>query len=74
MRLRQAKLIVFWGANPAWSSGGVPNFQYLLVKKAGARCIVVDPHYSDSAQVLADRWIPVRPARTRLCCWAWRIT
>ncbi len=61
MRLRQAKLIVLWGANPAWSSGGVPSFNYLQAKKAGARFIVVDPHYSDSAQLLADEWIPVRP-------------
>ena len=61
MRLRKAKLIVLWGANPAWSSGGVPTYQYLQAKKAGARFVVVDPHYSDSAQVLADEWIPVRP-------------
>ena len=61
MRMRQAKLIVIWGANPAWSSGGAPPFHYLQAKKAGARFIFVDPHYSDSAQVLADHWIPVRP-------------
>jgi len=61
MRLRQAKLIVLWGANPAWSSAGSPSYHYLQAKKAGARIIAVDPHYSDSAQALADEWIPVRP-------------
>lgn len=61
MRLRHSKLIVLWGANPAWSSGGIPLYHYQHAKKAGARFIVVDPHYSDSAQVLADEWIPVRP-------------
>lgn len=52
---RNTKQIVFWGANPIWSSGGNPTYNYLQAKKAGAQIIVVDPFYHDSAQVLADR-------------------
>jgi anaerobic dimethyl sulfoxide reductase subunit A len=59
--VRKAKLIVLWGVNPIWSSGGNPTFNYLQAKKEGAKIICVDPFYSPSASVLADKWIPVRP-------------
>jgi len=59
---RNSKLIVLWGANPIWSSGGNPTYNYLQAKKAGARFIFVDPYYNDSAMVLGDEWIPVRPS------------
>jgi anaerobic dimethyl sulfoxide reductase subunit A len=59
--LRNSQLIVHWGANPIWSSGGNPTYHYLQAKKAGARFIFIDPFYNDSAQVLADEWIPIRP-------------
>ncbi len=58
---RNAKLLVLWGANPAWSSSGNPAYNLLQVKKAGAKIICVDPMYSATAQALADEWIPVRP-------------
>ncbi len=59
---RNAKLIVLWGANPIWSSGGSPTYNYLQAKKAGAKFIFVDPYYNDSAMVLGEQWIPVRPS------------
>lgn len=61
MRLRKAQLVIMWGANPAVSSNGNPMYYYLQAKKAGAKFIFIDPQYSDSAMVLADEWIPVRP-------------
>lgn len=61
MRLRQSKLIIMWGANPAISSNGNPTYNYLQAKKAGAKFIFVDPYYNESAQVLGDEWIPTRP-------------
>ncbi|MCX6078676.1 MAG: molybdopterin-dependent oxidoreductase [Chloroflexi bacterium] len=60
--LRNAKLIVMWGGNPAMSSGGSPTYNYRQAKKAGAKIIFVDPLYNDSAVALGDQWIPVRPA------------
>lgn len=59
--LRNSKLIVLWGANPAWSSAGNPAYHYDLAKKAGAKIISVSPWYNPSAKALADEWIPVRP-------------
>lgn len=59
--LQNAQLIVMWGANPAWSSPGSATYHYLQAKKAGARFVFIDPFYSDSAGILADEWIPIRP-------------
>jgi anaerobic dimethyl sulfoxide reductase subunit A len=59
---RNSKLVVLWGANPASSSGGSPTYNYLQAKKAGAKFIIVTPEYNNSAQILADEWIPVRPS------------
>jgi anaerobic dimethyl sulfoxide reductase subunit A len=59
---RKSKLIVMWGKNPIWTSGGNPTYNFLQAKKAGAKFIFVDPYYNDSAVALADEWIPIRPA------------
>ena len=62
MDMRNSKLLVLWGANPAWSSGGNPAYNLLQNKKAGGtKVIIVDPFYSPTSQVLADEWIPCRP-------------
>jgi anaerobic dimethyl sulfoxide reductase subunit A len=60
--VQKSKLIILWGANPIWSSGGSPTYKYLQAKQAGAKIILVDPFYNPSAGVLADEWIPVRPS------------
>jgi anaerobic dimethyl sulfoxide reductase subunit A len=60
--LRKSQLIVIWGGNPAWSSQGNSMAFYLEAKKAGAKFIFIDPLYNDSAKILADEWVPVRPA------------
>ena len=59
--LQNSQLIILWGANPAWSSPGMPMNNYLAAKKAGAKFIVIDPKYTDSANVFDADWIPVRP-------------
>jgi anaerobic dimethyl sulfoxide reductase subunit A len=50
-----------WSANPICSSGGNPTYNLLQAKKAGAKFIFVDPYYNETAQVLADEWITIRP-------------
>jgi len=60
--LMNSRLIILWGVNPATSIFGTNTSFYLTrAKEAGARIIVVDPRYTDSAAVFADEWVPVRP-------------
>ena len=60
--LLNSKLIVLWGANPAWASAGGPTYHILQARKAGARIVVVDPICNATAVALADQWVPIRPA------------
>ena len=61
--IENSKLLVLWGNNPLETrmSGGGNTYTATLAKKAGLKIIVVDPRYSDSASVLADDWIALRP-------------
>jgi anaerobic dimethyl sulfoxide reductase subunit A len=61
--LVNSHLIIMWGWNPANTIWGTdtPNYIY-NAKEAGARVIVVDPRFHDSAAVWADQWIPIRPS------------
>ena len=57
-----SKLIVLWGFNPAETIFGSLTMYYLRkAKDKGAKIIVVDPRYSDTAIALADEWIPLLP-------------
>lgn len=56
-----SKLIILWGHNPCWSSQGNPILTFLEAKRRGAKIIVIDPIYHDSAKVLADQFIGIRP-------------
>ncbi|OIQ61354.1 Dimethyl sulfoxide reductase DmsA [Moorella thermoacetica] len=61
--LLNSKLIVLFADNPGETRlGGANGHYYLrLAKEKGARVIVVDPRYTDTAVTLADEWIPIRP-------------
>jgi len=57
-----SRLILLWGHNPAETSFGSDTLAYLQrARQGGARIIVIDPRYSDSAARLADQWIPLLP-------------
>ena len=62
MDLLKSNLIVLWGANPTWSSLGLPNHLYTQLKERGARIISIDPIFHNTAATLADQWIPIRPS------------
>ena len=57
-----SKLIILWSFNPAETiHGSLTTYYIKQAKDKGARVIVVDPRYSDTAVALADEWIAVRP-------------
>ncbi|MBE3580223.1 MAG: molybdopterin-dependent oxidoreductase [Thermoanaerobacteraceae bacterium] len=61
--LLYSKLIVLFADNTAETRLGGANYHYYLrqAKEKGARIIVVDPRYTDTAANVADEWIPIRP-------------
>jgi len=60
--LVNSKLIVLWGCSPATSIFSTNTRYYLLqAKEAGARIVVIDPRYTDTAVAFADQWIPIKP-------------
>lgn len=56
-----SKMIILWGWDPAESSRASTPF-LMQAKEAGARIVCVDPKYTRSAALLADKWIPIRPS------------
>lgn len=56
-----SKLIILWGHNPAETIFGTTMYHLRRAKEAGAKIIVVDPRYSDTAISLADEWVPLLP-------------
>lgn len=58
-----SKYIILWGFNSVENIFSTPTNVYLReAKKRGAKIIVIDPRYSDTAVALADEWIPILPS------------
>ncbi len=59
---RRTKLLILWGDNPAVTLFNNRIFNCLKdLKTRGVPIIVIDPQFSDTAAVFADKWIPIRP-------------
>jgi anaerobic dimethyl sulfoxide reductase subunit A len=57
-----SKLILLWGWDPARMISGTNTMYHLIrAKEKGAKVIAIDPRYTDTAAVVADEWIPLRP-------------
>lgn len=60
--LLHSKYIILWGHNPAENIFSTPYQFYLHeAKKRGAKIVVIDPRYTDTAISFADEWIPILP-------------
>ena len=60
--LLNSKLIIMWGWNPAntiWDPG--TSLWLAKAREKGIKIIAIDPIFTDSAAVLANEWIPIRP-------------
>jgi anaerobic dimethyl sulfoxide reductase subunit A len=57
-----SSLILLWGVSPATSIFSTNTSYYLAqAREAGARIVVIDPRYTDTAAAFADEWIPIKP-------------
>ncbi|WP_408956626.1 DMSO/selenate family reductase complex A subunit [Natroniella sp. ANB-PHB2] len=56
-----SELIILWGHNPAETVFGTTMYHLRQAKETGAKIIVIDPRYNDTAVALADEWIPLLP-------------
>jgi len=57
-----SRFIIMWGWDPAntvWDPG--TSLMLARAREKGIPIVAVDPRFTDSAAVLADRWIPIRP-------------
>lgn len=60
--LLYSKLIILWGFNPAETlCGGNYNYHLKKAKENGAKIIVIDPRFSDTAAAFASQWIAPYP-------------
>ena len=61
---KNARLQVQFGNNgheTRMSGGGEVFVSSQVKKQSGVRTIIIDPRYSETALVLGDQWIPIRP-------------
>ncbi|MDR1856806.1 MAG: molybdopterin-dependent oxidoreductase [Desulfovibrio sp.] len=59
-----SRLVVLFGNNPieTRASGGGISYDLMEARRKGkARFIIIDPRYSDTAALVADEWVPIRP-------------
>ena len=56
-----SKLFVMWGMDPLVAWFGPTSYYMQLAHEYGCKTIVIDPRYTQSAEILADQWIPIRP-------------
>ena len=56
-----SKLFVMWGMDPVVAWFGPTSYYLQLAHEYGCKTIVIDPRYTQSAEILADQWIPIRP-------------
>jgi len=61
--LLNSRIIILWGCDPAITVHGTNTLWYLIrAREKGVKIVSVDPRFTDGAAILADRWIPIRPA------------
>jgi len=60
--LLHSRLVLMWGWNPAETILDTPTTWVLgRAKEAGVKLICIDPRFTNTAAVLADEWVPIRP-------------
>lgn len=61
MTFRDAKLLVLVGCNWAANKAGLTAYYIKQAKDQGAKVLIIDPWLNQTAEGLADQWVPVHP-------------
>ena len=56
-----SKLLILWGMDPVVAWYGQTSYYMKLAHEYGIKTIIIDPRYTQSAELIADQWIPIRP-------------
>lgn len=57
-----SRLVLLWGWNPAETvQGSDTTYHLILAKENGTRFVAVDPRFTNTAALLADEWVPIKP-------------
>ncbi len=60
--LLNSNLIILWGFSPAEGVRGTNTSWFVArAREQGTKVVAIDPVCTDSASILADQWIPIRP-------------
>jgi anaerobic dimethyl sulfoxide reductase subunit A len=60
--LLNSRFIILWGWDPAntiWDPG--TSLTLARAREQGIPVVAIDPRFTDTAAILADQWIPIRP-------------
>ncbi|KAL0263771.1 UNVERIFIED_CONTAM: hypothetical protein PYX00_011069 [Menopon gallinae] len=63
--IENSKLVVLFGNNPCETKLCGGSMQYYFneaLQRGGAKLIVIDPRFTDTAANKAQQWVPIRPA------------
>ena len=59
--IMNADYIIAFGYNPAWAALGNATNYAVSWKNAGAKFVIFDPIYTDTAAILDAQWVSIRP-------------
>ncbi|UCC18100.1 MAG: molybdopterin-dependent oxidoreductase, partial [Dehalococcoidales bacterium] len=61
VQIFNSRLIVLWGLNPLVNLSGGWAYNLIRAMERGIPIICIESRYTQSVEVLANQWIPIRP-------------
>jgi anaerobic dimethyl sulfoxide reductase subunit A len=61
MALQESDMHFYFGCNWQANKGGNTTYQLNHAREGGAKVVIVDPWLNQTAQGIADEWVPIRP-------------
>lgn len=68
LAIQESQLHFHFGNNWVANKGGQTGHQLEAAREAGGRVVIVEPWLNQTAQTLADEWVPIRPGTDTAFC------